>query len=292
MSKPLFKYLKAEDIRKLSSFEFAPKALAEGFLAGRHKSFSRGSSIEFRDYRQFVQGDDPAMIDWRVLARSDRRYLRTYEQETNLECHVFLDSSASMGYGDGRVTKLDYASFFAAAVCYLAVKNADKVSLQIFDDKIRHFFPPASTGRHLSSLMHALETNRPGSRTSISEALRRSHPLLKKRGTLIVVSDFFDDPAAVFKALNPYLHRHFKIHLFHILAPCELDLGGLGLSTFLDMEDGRSVSANADSIRKEYKSAMHEHIGGLRRLAARRGVDYALARTDESYFTLLDRLAK
>ena len=292
MGETLFKYLKPEDIRKLSSFEFAPKALAEGFLAGRHKSYSRGNSMEFRDYRQFVQGDDPSMIDWRVLARSDRRYLRTYEQETNLECHIFLDSSASMGYGDGSITKLEYASFFSAALCYLVIKNSDRVSLQLFDDKIRMFLPPGSTGLHLQSLMHALESNVPGNKTSVSEALRRSSPLLTKRGTLIVVSDFFDDPAAIFSALNPYLHRHFKIHLFQVLSPDELELGRWGLSTFLDMEDGRKIQADSEVIRKRYQEAMHKHINGIRLLAARRGVDYVLARTDTHYFTLLDRLMK
>ncbi len=291
MAKALFKYLKSEDIKKLSSFEFAPKALAEGYLSGRHKSFSRGNSIEFRDYRQFVNGDDPALIDWRVFARTDREYLRTYEQETNLECHVFLDSSASMGYGVG-ITKLEYASFFTAVLCYLVVKNTDKVSLQIFDDRIRNYFPPGSTGRHLNSLLHALEVNYPGNRTSVSEALRRSFPLLKRKGTLVVVSDFFDDPAAIFSALSPYLHRHFRIHLFHILAPEEMDLANIGYATFEDMETRRRIVANADNIRRHYKDAMNDHMNAIRQLAARRNVDYQIARTDAHYFNLLDRLVK
>jgi uncharacterized protein (DUF58 family) len=172
-----FKYLRPEDIRKLASYEFAPRALVEGYLAGRHRSHARGSSIEFRDYRPFVPGDDPALIDWRVFARTDRHYLRTFEQETNMECHVFLDSSASMGYG-APLTKLDYASFFAAALCYLAIHNTDRVSLQLFDDHVRQFFPPGGTTRHLQNLLVALERNTPGNRTSVAEALRRSFPLL------------------------------------------------------------------------------------------------------------------
>lgn len=136
-----FKYLRPEDIRKLETFEFAPKAVVEGYLAGNHRSRSRGCSIEFRDYREYVHGDDPALIDWRVFARTDRYYLRTYEQETNMECHVFLDSSASMGFGR-ELSKLEYGSFFAAALCYLVTRNSDRVSLQLFDDSIRHFFPP------------------------------------------------------------------------------------------------------------------------------------------------------
>jgi uncharacterized protein (DUF58 family) len=289
--KSRFKYLKPEDIRKLSSFEFAPKALVDGYLAGRHKSNAAGSSIEFRDFRQYVQGDDPAMIDWRVYARTDRYYLRTYEQETNMECHVFLDSSASMGFGKD-ISKLDYSSFFAAALCYLVVRSSDRVSLQIFDDKTRSFFPPGSTGTHLQNLMHALESNYPGNRTSIAQALKKSFPLLKRKGTLIVISDFFDDPASVFSALSPYLHRGIKVHLIHVLAPEEMDLDDRGLVTFDDLETGTKVVAHTDNIRKLYKQAIHEHITRIRQLAVRRNVEYMLARTDTHYFKLFDKLAK
>ncbi len=289
MVKDGFKYLKAEDIRALATFEFAPRALAEGYLAGRHRARARGSSIEFRDYRQFVPGDDPALIDWRVYARTDRHYLRTYEQETNLECHVFLDSSASMGYG-APLSKLGYASFFCAALCYLVVRSGDRVSLQLFDERIRHAFPPGSTRGHLHTLLNVLERNHPGGETSLAEALRRSHPLLKRRGTLVVISDFFDDPPAIFSALGPYLHRGFRVHLFHVLHPDELTLGPRGLFTFLDMEDGARVIAHTEEMRAAYATAMQEHIARLRGLAARRGIDYALARLDAPYIELFDRL--
>lgn len=292
MSKPLFKYLRPEDMRKLASFEFAPKALAEGYLAGRHKSRARGNSMEFRDYRQFVQGDDPSATDWRVFARSDRKYLRTYEQETNLECHILLDSSASMGYGDGTQTKLEYASFFVAALCHLTMRGGDKVSLTTFDDKIRRHHPPGGTTRHLQSLMHTLESNTPGGRTSLPEALLRAHPLLKRKGTLIVVSDFLDKPAGIFAALSPYLHKRFKVHLLNILAPSELDLSGLGDARFLDMEDGRSVAADATRIRSGYVEAMRDHVNSLRQLSSRKGIEYILARTDAHYFSLFDGLVK
>ncbi len=284
-----FKYLKPEDIRKLTTFEFAPKALAEGYLAGRHRSRLRGSSIEFRDYREYVAGDDPAMIDWRVFARTDRYYLKTYEQETNLECHVFLDSSASMGFG-GAISKLDYASFFTAALCCLVVMNNDRVSLQMFDDEIRHFFPPGSTRPHLHNLLHALEDNPPGNLTSLATALRRSYPLLRRRGTLVVVSDFLDDPAGIFEALSPYIHRGFRIHLFQILDPAELELDRRGLVTFHDLETRRRVIAHTERIRGRYKEFMQDHVRVLRELSARRGVDFTLARTDTHYFKLFDRL--
>ena len=289
MNPKRFKYLRPEDVRALTALEFVPRALAEGVLAGRHRSPARGASIEFRDYRQFVPGDDPALVDWRVYARTDRRYLRTYEQETNIECHIFLDSSASMGFGAG-VSKLDYASFFCAALAYLVTRGNDRVSLQIFDERIRFHAPPGSTRRHLHNLLHALETNAPGGRTRLAEALQRSHPLLKRRGTLVVLSDFLDDPAAIFRALSPYLHRGVHIHLFHILHPDELDLARRGLLTFRDLETGGRLIAHTEEIRAAYADAMRAHVAGLRSFATRRGIDYVLATTTSPHLALFDRL--
>jgi uncharacterized protein (DUF58 family) len=291
MSDRRFKYLRPEDVRALTALKFAPKALAEGVLAGRHRSRARGASIEFRDYRQFVQGDDPALIDWRVYGRTDRHYLRTYEQETNLECHIFLDASASMGFRSAAGhSKLDYASFFCAALAYLVIRNNDRVSLQIFDDQIRFHAPPGSTRRHLYNLLHALESNAPGGRTQLSEALQRSHPLLKRRGTLVVLSDFLDDPRAIFTAFNPYLHRGFRIHLFHVLDPHEIDLDHRGLRTFHDLETGRRLVVHTEKLRASYASAMRQHVSGLCDFARRRGIDYTLAPTNTPYLALFDRL--
>lgn len=287
----LHRYLKPEDIRKLARFEFAPRAVVEGYLAGRHRSRSRGSSIEFRDYRPYVQGDDPAHIDWRVYGRSDRYYLRTFEQETNAEGHILLDSSASMGFGK-TVSKLEYASFFCAALAYLIVRSTDRVSLQIFDDRLRHSFPPGSTQAHLSGLLSALERNRPGGRTALAPALRRALPLIRRKGSLIIVSDFFDDGAAIFAALNPFVHRGFRIHLFHVLTPEELDLEDRGLAAFVDMETGRRVVAHTDNLRQAYRDAMRAHIASLREWSVRRGIEYTLARTDQHYFSLFDQLTQ
>ncbi len=286
-----YKFLKPEDIRKLSTFEFAPKALVEGYFAGRHRSQDRGSSVEFRDYRQYVQGDDRALIDWRCYARTDRHYIRTYEQETNMECHIFLDSSASMGFGK-KISKLDFASFFAAALCYLVLRTNDRVSLQIFDKDIRKFFPPGSTSRHLQQVMTALERNVPGEETSLATALHRSFPLLKCKGTLIVLSDFFDDRGAIFDALSPYIHRGFRIHLFHILDPQEMTLSNKGLVRFEDMENASRIVAHTDDLQKAYSDAIARHITNLRALARRRNVDYVATSTDTHYFHLFDRLTR
>lgn len=283
-----FRYLRPEDIRKLDTFEFAPRRVVEGWLSGRHRSSTVGASTEFRDYRPYTPGDDPRQVDWRVFARTDRYYLRTHNQETNTACHLLVDSSASMGFGDP--SKLGYASFFAAAVAYLVTRGGDAVSLLTFDDAVRRFFPPASTTAHLHGMLHALETNEADRPTSIATALQKAVPLLRGRGTLLVLSDFLDDPGAVFAALNPFLHRRFEVHLFQILAPEELELPERGLVAFRDLETAERLTAHTHTIRGDYAAAMRRHVDGLRDLARRRGVEYTLARTDTSWFALFDRL--
>ncbi|CAN5895771.1 hypothetical protein BH11VER1_BH11VER1_02160 [soil metagenome] len=288
-----FKHLRPEDVRKLKNYELSARLMVEGWLSGRHRSKQRGSSTEFHEYRGYTPGDDPRLVDWRVFARTDRVFLKTFEQETNMEMHLFVDSSGSMGFPIGNeVTKLDHASFFAACLAYLVVRQTDKVSLHLFDDRIRTSLPLGSTRTHLHQCLSALENNKAGRETSLAAALERSLPVLTRRGTLVILSDFYEDPAAVFRALNPYLHRGFRIHLFQVLAPMEFDLGEVGLARFTDLETGEKLTIHSQQVRESYREAVRERIGTLRAMAASRRVDWMPARTDESYFALLDRLAR
>ncbi|QQL43976.1 DUF58 domain-containing protein [Sulfuriroseicoccus oceanibius] len=286
-----YKFLRPEDVKRLAHYEFGVKAMVEGYLSGRHRSKERGASIEFHEYRQYVPGDDPALVDWRVFARTDRHYLKTFEQETNMECHVFVDSSASMGFQhDGPLTKLEYASFFAACLSWLVASKNDRVSLQLFDDQIRTFIEPGSTRRHLHQLLTALEHNQPGNKTSVAEALRKAQPLLKRKGTLVVVSDFFDEPQEIFEALSPYLHRGFRVHLFHVLDPAERTLPDRGLARFVDLETRENLVVHTGSLSEAWRDGINDHVATMRRLAVSRAVDYTLAETTDSWFSLLDRL--
>jgi len=287
-----YRYLDPADIRRLKNYEFGAKAMVEGYLSGRHRSRQRGSSIEFHEFRQYSPGDDLSRVDWRVYARNDKMFLRTFEQETNLECHLFLDCSASMGFPEnaGRLSKLEYASFFAASLAWWVTSKNDRVSLTLFDNGIRRFIPPGSTRRHLHDLLTTLETTKPGSDTSLTEALARAHPLLKRKGTLVILSDFFTDPSALFTALNPYLHRGFRVHLFHILDPDEISLPDRGLSRFVDMETGGDLIVHPHALRDAWAQGIISHTRALRALASGRRADYALASTADSYFSLFDRL--
>ena len=286
------RFLRPEDLRRLARYDIAAQLVVEGYLSGHRRSRQRGSSIEFHDYRAYSPGDDPALVDWRLFARTDRPYLRTFELETTLECHVLLDSSASMGFaGGGQGSKLEYASFFAACLAWLVVRDHDRVSMHLFDEKIRRHFAPGSTRQHLHELTNALETNAPGRPTNLPEALRRVHPMLTRRGALVVLSDFYAPADQVFAALNPFLHRGFRIHLFHVISPDELELPDAGLVRFEDMEDASRLTVHTTALRDDYRESMRRHVQSYRRLAASRRVDYALARTDGSFFTLFDRLS-
>jgi uncharacterized protein (DUF58 family) len=286
------RFLDPADIRRLKNYEFGAKAMVEGYLSGRHRSHQRGSSIEFHEFRQYVQGDDLARVDWRVFGRTDKMFLRTFEQETNLECHIFLDCSASMafsGHGD-RLSKLEYASFFSAALAWWVISKNDRVSLTLFDNGIRRFLPPGSTRKHLNDLLNTLETNQAGSGTSITETLARAQPLLRRKGTLVVLSDFFCDPAELFRSLNPYIHRGFRIHLFHVLDPAEIQLDDRGLSRFVDMETDDQLTIHPHTMRDAWNREIVGHTRTLRALAASRRTDYALTSTADPYFSLFDRM--
>lgn len=189
-----------------------------------------------------------------------------------------------------RLSKLEYASFFAACLSWLVTSKNDRVSLTVFDQGIRKHIPPGSTRRHLHDLMTTLETTKPGSPTDLPDALHRAHPLLKRRGTLVILSDLFTDPARLFTALNPYLHRGFRVHLFHLLDPDELKLPDRGLSRFVDMESDARLTAHPASVRAAWDAEVLSHSRALRSLAASRHTDYFLTSTADSYFSLFDRL--
>jgi len=289
-----WKYLTPEDIRRLRNYEFGVKATVEGYLSGKRRSTQRGSSTEFHEFRQYVPGDDPSRVDWRVFARTDRLFLRTFEQETNLECHLVLDCSASMGFPgtSSRWNKLEYASFFAACLAWLVVSGGDRVSLTLFDQGIRRFLPAGSTKRHLHEILSTLERNVPGGGTSLTETLQRATALVRKKGTLVLVSDFFHDPAALFRALNPWIHRGFRIHLLHVLDPAEEVLEDRGLARFEDMETGENLIVHPRALREAWSDALLDHTRAIRSLAASRRVEYLRVNTAQSYFQLFDTICR
>ncbi len=286
------RYLRTEDARQLRAMTFSPRLMVEGALSGKHRSRLRGASMEFHEYRAYTPGDPPAMVDWRVFARSDRLHLRTFRLETHLECHLFLDASASMGYGDGGLSKLEWASHFAAGLAYIVTLRQDRVSLTVFDEGPRAFLPPGGTRGHLRQILSLLEGNEARGRTDLAGALDKSLPLLRRRATVLVIGDFLADPGEVFRALSAYTHRGFRVFLLQILTPTELNLPGERTRRFADPETGRRVTAHPDTVRAAYREEIEAHQRRLAALASRRGIDCVQARTDQSWLGVLRDLVR
>lgn len=282
-----YRYLRPEDVLKLKSYEFAPRMVVDGYFAGTHRSSRRGQSPDFFDYREYAPGDDIRTIDWKVFARSDRYFVRLFEQYTDMVGYIFLDSSASMGYGKP-YSKIEYCSFFAAALSYLIIRQGDLVSLTISDDAVREHFPAGGTHAHLTNILSCLERNRAREGTNLAQALMRAAPLLRKRGILIVISDLLDDAGRFFSALNPYLHAGFEVMIFHVLHPGELELPHQGYVRFEDMETGMTLTSDSDTIAGSYAQAVEQARLNVRTLSIRKSVSYTFASTKTHYFQLFD----
>lgn len=285
--------LRPEDMTRLANYRFAVRMMAEGWLSGRHRARGRGSSSDFLEYRAYAPGDDPRLIDWRAFARTDRLQLRTFEHETHLECHLFVDCSASMDFRDrGPVSKLAYACHFAACVAWLVVRGKDRVSLQLFDEQVRDYLPPGSATTHLNRCLSLLENTTAGGRTDLPQALERARGLVRHPVTLVIVSDFLCDIAALQAALNSYLHLGCKVVLVQVLDPGELSLSGQGLARFVDMESGERVTCNPDELRRTYSERMVAMQQLMHAMASARGMLYLPTTTDRSFYPLFDALAK
>ncbi|RBP45048.1 uncharacterized protein DUF58 [Roseimicrobium gellanilyticum] len=286
------KYLRPEDARQLRAMTFSPHVMVEGTLSGQHRSRLRGASTEFHEYRPYSPGDPPAQVDWRVFARTDRFYLKTFELETHLECHIFLDISSSMGFSDGPESKYDWAARFAAGLAYLVTLRQDRVSLTVFNDRPRGYLPPGGTQGHLRQFLNMLEEHKPGDRTALAEALERSLPLLRRKGTVIILSDFLDEPSAIFRALSAYMHRGFKVFLYQVLTPEELTLPDQAFRRYVDVESNQNLIVHPESVREAYLEELDAHQRGLAQLSTRRGISFVPARTDQPWMEHLRRLAR
>lgn len=285
--------LTPQDMSRLANYRFAVRMMVEGWLSGPHRAKGRGSSSDFLEYRAYYPGDDPRLIDWRVFARNDKMQLKTFEHESHVECHIFLDASASMGYKEvAPISKLQYAAHFAACVAWLVVRGHDRVSLQIFDETIRSFLPPGSTATHLNQCLHLLEHVAPGNQTNLPQALVASQHLLERPATVMVISDFCCDTDALLQAFNMYLHRGCKLVLVHVADPGELVLRGSALYRYVDMETGEAVICKPDELNPAYMAMVKKRRDALQAMAAARGMLYLPVETNSSFYPLFDTLAR
>jgi uncharacterized protein (DUF58 family) len=284
-------FLSAETMRRLDRLVLGSRWTAEGGRAGRHSSASKGASVEFRDHRDYVQGDSLRHLDWKVFGRSERYFIKQFHEETSLRAHLVLDASASMAFRhSGRLTKFAFARELAAAVAYLAHHQQDSVGLVIYDDEVRRWVPAKGGSRHIRNVLEALGGHEPGGRTDTGGALEALAEGMARRGMVIMMSDLLDAPEAVFRALAHFRRRGHDVVLLQVLDPAELDLPFDGVSDFIDMETGERIEADVALVRQSYRAVIHAAIDGFRSRCGGLRVDFRVVTTDRVPADVLSEL--
>jgi len=278
---PEQRFLDPAVLARIGSLELRAKTIVEGFLSGLHRSPLKGFSVEFAEYRQYIHGDDLATIDWKVYARSDRYYVKKFEEETNLDCHLILDVSGSMGYGSSGLTKLDYGSVLAASIAYLMNRQRDAVGLMAFDDRIVDMLPASARPGHLRMILIALDRLRLGKATDVSKPLHQLASSLTKRGIVVLISDLLDDPDSVIRGLKHFRFRGSDVIVFHVLDPDEIDFPFDRATRFEDLESGEEIRAVPGLVRDHYRREMAGLIDRYQRQLGAAGIDYQLLRTTD-----------
>ena len=251
------RFLDPAVIARLGSMELKARTVVEGFLSGLHRSPYKGFSVEFAEYRQYLPGDDLSTLDWKVYARSDRHYVKKFEEETNLDCHVLLDISASMAYrGGAAMTKVEYGSVLAASLAYLMHRQRDATGLIEFDDRIRGRLPASARPGHLHAILLALEKVAPGAKSDVGRPLHQLADALGKRSLVVLISDLLDDPDNIVRGLKHLRFRGTDVIVFQVLDPHEIQFPFRGAARFTDVESDDVVTADPDRVRESYLQAM------------------------------------
>jgi uncharacterized protein (DUF58 family) len=279
-------------VARLGTLELKARTIVEGFLSGLHRSPFKGFSVEFAEYRQYIPGDDLNSIDWKVFARSDRHYVKKFEEETNLDCHIVFDVSGSMGYGSGAVTKHQYAACLAASLAYLMTRQRDRVGLAAFSSRMVDMLPASARPGHLRQILLALDRLAPGEETDVAQPLHRLAETLSKRGMVVLISDLLDEPGRVIRGLKHFQFKGTDVIVFHVLDPYERTFPFDRPTRFEDPETDDHVVAVPSVARESYLKAMSALIGTYRRELGSSGIDYQLLTTDEPLeFALLAYLS-
>jgi uncharacterized protein (DUF58 family) len=268
-------------VARLGTLELKARTIVEGFLSGLHRSPFKGFSVEFAEYRQYIPGDDLSTIDWKVYARSDRYYVKKFEEETNLDCHVMLDVSGSMAYGSGAMTKFEYGACLAASLAYLMNRQRDAIGLMAFDDQIVSMLPAGARPGHLRNVLVALDRLVLGKETNVSKPLHQLCDALTKRGMVVLISDLLDDPEAVIRGLKHFQFRGCDVIVFHVLDRDELEFPFERATRFEDLETTDEVMAVPGLVRAHYLEAIGGLIDRYRRELGAAGIDYTLLPTSQ-----------
>ena len=283
MTEDYRKYLDPAVISRLKGMDVKARLVVEGFVSGLHKGPYKGFSVEFAEHRQYMPGDPIRYIDWKVYGKTDRFYIKEYEEETNLRAYIIVDGSGSMGYASNGITKLEYGCYLAASLAYLMLKQQDSVGLLIFDTKLRKYIPPRSVKRHLHVLLKELSQLAAREETDLGHSLHELARRVKRRGLIILISDLLDDEERVIRGLKLFRHRKHEVIVFHVLDPYEVAFPFEHEVILRDMETDDEVPAVPWEIRNEYRQRVASWIDRYRTVLRQSGIDYVPVKTSTTF---------
>jgi len=275
------KYLDPATLAKIQGLDLKARLIVEGYIAGLHKSPYQGFSVEFAEHREYAPGDDIKHVDWKVWSRTDKLYLKQYEEETNLIVYLLLDTSESMRYRSNGVSKLDYARHVAAALAYLVLQQQDSVGLATFDSEVRQYVRPSSHASHLRQVIHIMDVTAAQQKTDLAKIFNDLAERFKKRGLVIVLSDLFDDVPHLLAGLKHFRHRRHEVVLFQVLDPAELDFPFEDTTLFKGMEQMPEVLSEPRALRRAYQQEFESFLTDIRRGCRGNQIDHVLLRTDQ-----------
>jgi len=285
-----YRFLEPQALARMENLSVVARGVVEGFISGLHSSPYKGFSAEFAEHREYTAGDDPRHLDYRMLGRTDRLYVKQYEEETNMRVQILLDGSGSMGYShEGRLSKLEYGSYLTAILAYLMTRQQDSVGLTTFDTQIRLDMPARSSPRHFNEMMQQLEAVRPGGETDIAETLHRLANRFKRRCLIVLLSDLYDEPEEVIRALHHFRHRRHEVIVFHVLDKAEIEFPFRDVIAFHDLETGERIQVDPAYVRQPYLEQIRAFIDGYRRACAEAQIDYVATDTSVPYDFMLAR---
>jgi uncharacterized protein (DUF58 family) len=268
-------------LASLQGLDIAARLAVEGFVAGMHKSPYHGVSVEFAEHREYSPGDDIRHVDWKVWSKTDKLYLKQYEQETNLISYVLLDSSESMAYAsEGQVSKWQYAQLVAASLSYLILQQQDAVGLATFDSRVQRYLRPSGQPSHLKDIVQVMSATPTERKTDLGAIFHDLAERFKKRGLVILISDLFDEPARVLAGLRHFRHRRHDLMVFHVLDPAELDFPFRQTTLFKGLEGLGQVLVEPVTLRRAYQEEIEAFCAEMRRGCQSINIDYILLRTD------------
>jgi uncharacterized protein (DUF58 family) len=276
---PNFNYLTPELLQSLDNLELVAREVVQGLRAGAHRSNLRGFSTEFAHHRQYVPGDPIRDLDWRLYGRTDRYFTKLYEAETNFDCYLLLDSSASMTYGSGKTTKLEYAKFLAASLAYMILNQRDSVGLSVFDSAVKSYFPPRSNMNIILEIDQILRKTEPLPKTSISQQLSDISMMLKRRSFVILISDLLADTDDIQKGLDNLRFAGHNVVVLHTLDPYEIEFPFKGTWRFNGLETEDPLTTQPERIKEDYHKNFNIYLEKLKAACVATNVDYTMVDT-------------